>query len=426
MDGRADGWHQPIMPVSAASSTSPAPRSAKWLRWLLVLAALLGGLYWAFISDKPATPRHSSPTAAQATIGRDVAKRLRNSLGRNAKDSSLRFSGQELESISALIGNVSAYKNLHMGLADGRATGAISLPLPYGRWINATADIPSSSKGFPDVVLTIGRVTLPQFVTRGLIAAARRELNRRGFAVPVLDTLIHTVNVSNDALTVSIGAGVGGLRNAEVDPEQVLAIYCHLAELQRHEPTPHLSLQVQRAFSMPVAGGGAIESNRAAFVAMAMFAVDTRSADLAGIKTASIGKCNLPPQLLTLGGRDDLPKHWAMSAALSAALGNDLSKSMGEWKELADSLPNGSGFSFIDLTADRSGLHIAEAALNPETAAQMRAKLATASEQQLIPVAALGLQEGMTEAQFKARFTNIDSKDYAAAVAEIDRLLSRQ
>jgi hypothetical protein len=133
--------------------------------------------------------------------------------------------------------------------------------------------------------------------------------------------------------------------------------------------------------------------------------------------------CARPSEEIRLAGRADLAKHWALSAALAVTLGPDAAGALGEWKELDDSLPEGSGFSLVDLAADRSGLHTARRATDPATAAAAAQQLAQATEQQLFPLSLLAAREGLSERQFLTRYGTIASHDYQAEVAAIDRAL---
>ena len=126
-----------------------------------------------------------------------------------------------------------------------------------------------------------------------------------------------------------------------------------------------------------------------------------------------------------LAGRADLAKHWSLSAALAVSLGDDVGTAMGEWKELSDSRPGGSGFSFVDLAADRSGLTVAARASDPATAATVVARLRVATDEELLPVRALALSEGLSERDFISIYRAIDSAQFAAAKDRIDRVIAQ-
>lgn len=93
------------------------------------------------------------------------------------------------------------------------------------------------------------------------------------------------------------------------------------------------------------------------------------------------------------------------------------------FKELSDSLKGGSGFSFVDLAADRSGERFARAATNPQLARFLQTRLAAVTNDQLLPGEALDRPEGLDAGLFERTYSSIDSPEYAAAVAAIDQLL---
>jgi hypothetical protein len=255
-------------------------------------------------------------------------------------------------------------------------------------------------------------------------------MNLRGPDLPPLDAMVRSLAVRPAGVSMILALPrktrlFGQLNAAQanpVDPALVASHYCRLSEAQLAQPTFEMATHVRRAFEGP----GSVADNRAAMVALAMISVTPSVGNLAAGTAALTDNCRLPPQQLTLLGRTDLAKHWALSAALAALFGEDLSQSMGTWKEIADSGANGSGFSFVDLAADRSGIHHARRASDEATAAAERARLSTVSEEQLVPVRALAFAEGMTEAEFRARYTSTESAEYKRVVQVIDRVLNTQ
>ena len=61
-----------------------------------------------------------------------------------------------------------------------------------------------------------------------------------------------------------------------------------------------------------------------------------------------------------LAGRRDLLQQFIVSAGLRVLAENGVPMAIGEFKELLDSRSGGSGFSFVDLAADRAGLRFAD------------------------------------------------------------------
>jgi hypothetical protein len=90
-------------------------------------------------------------------------------------------------------------------------------------------------------------------------------------------------------------------------------------------------------------------------------------------------------------------------------------------REIDDSR-RGSGFSFADLAANRTGARFgSDAVSSPDTARRLLARLlAGAGEADVMPDVA-GLPEGLGEAEFARRYGDTSSAAYRDQVAEIDR-----
>ena len=123
----------------------------------------------------------------------------------------------------------------------------------------------------------------------------------------------------------------------------------------------------------------------------------------------------------TLGGRDDFKRHFVISAGLEAATAGGAAFGVGELKELLDSNDGGSGFSFRDMVADAAGVAFARTFLAAEPD-RLLAGDARAPRRRGRDPARLRWQlpEHLAEADFRARFGDVDSAAYAAMVADID------
>jgi hypothetical protein len=210
------------------------------------------------------------------------------------------------------------------------------------------------------------------------------------------------------------------LLTSSIDMDRAASHYCQLVERQKAEPESDMAAQVRRVFT---AGDGSVEDNRAAFVALAMFAAATDVRSLPGPKEI-LARCGRSNERLELLGREDLAKHWAVSAALTSTLGEQASISLGTWKEVSDSGAGGSGFSLVDLAADRSGTFSAVHGTDAERSGAVRKWLSGATQADLLPVSALALAEGMTESEFNSHYTSTDSSEFALTVRRIDETLA--
>ncbi|MBX3424359.1 MAG: hypothetical protein KF688_01645 [Pirellulales bacterium] len=102
----------------------------------------------------------------------------------------------------------------------------------------------------------------------------------------------------------------------------------------------------------------------------------------------------------TMRGRRDLAKHFFVSAHLVVILGSDGARDAGLLKEVVDS-HGGSGFSFVDLMADRAGIVFAHAVLGGRISLERIAREFTVAA--VLPTLE-DLPEGLQAAEFSAGF----------------------
>lgn len=122
----------------------------------------------------------------------------------------------------------------------------------------------------------------------------------------------------------------------------------------------------------------------------------------------------------TLSGRADLAKHFFASAALAAVLGAPAAHSIGLAKEVADS-EGGTGFSFVDLAADRAGVGFAQGVLAGRYPLE---GLASRYRPGSYFPSTDGLPEGIDQSTFARRYGGPDSDALRAMQREIDRRIA--
>lgn len=420
------------------------PRRHSLLRRLGVIAAALAALLLAVglvLTDaNPSVPEPPEPTAEQVGAARAAALQLRLLRAAPAGTSVVRFTPEELAGAATLASHGFAPDRLRVTPGAGGLTIAGSHRLPLGRWLNMTLTAAAGQPGFPPARLAIGPLTLGERPTRLLFRAARVVLGRRGVALPPLDRLVSGLAVDAGGVSAVVDVPpklfeqLAGLKEAAVDAAATARIYCGLAAAQRRVPEPDFAAQVRRAFAFTPAASVTPAQNRATFVALAMLLVDERAGELAGDARARTAACRVPVPDVTIHGRADLPKHWTLSAALQAGAGTQIAQAMGAWKELADSLERRSafavgdptGFSFLDLAADRSGFRAAQAATDPATAVATAASLARATPAQLLPPSLMRQPDGLSNQQFVRHYGGLSDARYDAAVARIDAVLDAE
>ncbi|MGD0960962.1 MAG: hypothetical protein ABSB19_14245 [Methylomonas sp.] len=118
--------------------------------------------------------------------------------------------------------------------------------------------------------------------------------------------------------------------------------------------------------------------------------------------------------------RNDLPQHFIASALLTAVESPLLSQQVGIDKEVGDA-QKGSGFSFIDLSADRAGARFGqEAVAAPERARRFQEKMAAIRDYTAILPDIDGLPEHMDAQTFKEKYIGVDSEAYNELIRLID------
>jgi hypothetical protein len=173
-------------------------------------------------------------------------------------------------------------------------------------------------------------------------------------------------------------------------------------------------------------GGPAKSENRALIFSLTLYAMGWSDKILTNDPGASSGFSSGTPALakairqrLTLGDRGDLAQHFLISAAISAGSNSGLSSIVGVFKEMEDSR-GGTGFSFADLAADRAGIEFAKLATEKDgTALNLQRSMAQIVDELEFMPPVDHLPEGIMELEFKRRFHDLDSREYALVEAEI-------
>lgn len=123
----------------------------------------------------------------------------------------------------------------------------------------------------------------------------------------------------------------------------------------------------------------------------------------------------------TMCGRADLLKHFFVSAALTAASDGQQAYAMGVAKEVLDSHRK-SGFSFVDLAADRAGIRFARAVLSGEL---KPVDIANDFNCYAFLPPYKDLPEGLTAAEFQQQYGSTGDARYLELIAEIDERIEQ-
>jgi hypothetical protein len=127
---------------------------------------------------------------------------------------------------------------------------------------------------------------------------------------------------------------------------------------------------------------------------------------------------------ITLRGRNDLARHFWVSAALVILADPSRSKAVGVGKELMDSMPEGSGFSFVDLAANLAGIRFAEIATSSrESASDLQIRIIRGLQSSDFCPEISDLPEGIGRDQFHTEFGGLGGIETRRLVEEIQTRL---
>ena len=361
---------------------------------------------------------------------------------KNAQDpTTITLSNRELAAGSALLANAMQPASISSQLNENEWGAGVSYPLPLGRWLNVKASLPAenyqaSEDSLPPIDLKIGAVALPRFASRYVVDLAIRRAKKKYPDLPEPHEVVRSVEFSQSSVDVTIVlprsrdiySKASALSGNKFDEKLVKKALCHLTHQYKSAPNDDFAVHVRRAFSTAAVGeGGSMEDrNRSSLVALSLFVGGPPAYRLFYTDGTRDSDCPIPnTSAIQLHNRADLAKHWAVSSALAATIGVNFTGAMGEWKELSDSLPKGSGFSFVDLAADQSGYRYGNAAINKDSAADMNKRLRIITPDALIPTSLLAVKEGLSTQEFEANYSNLDSKQYKAMYKVIEQELTK-
>ncbi|MBU6272590.1 MAG: hypothetical protein KGQ67_14890 [Betaproteobacteria bacterium] len=319
-----------------------------------------------------------------------------------------------------------------VSLEHGAAWLRVSLRVPAGPLGKATTvglRLESREGQLQAVAGSIGRVPINRWVLDHLWSLGQRFVLSPQALTALRAALAATSGweIGRDLVNLRIqpqaellgqlrgAGGSGGVLGAE-QRARVDHYLAHIAARLGAAAGPGLVTVLQSVIGEAAArGGDARAENRAAMLALAVHASEKPelAARLLGISVPP-GK----PVIPVARGRQDLAQHWLVSAAITLEAGSGTADAIGVFKEVLDSR-GGSGFSFADLAADRSGVRFAQAAIADPRRWQARVAR-IAGEADIIP-AIDALPEKLQEPSFQRRFKARDNQAWAEMTAEIER-----
>lgn len=322
-------------------------------------------------------------------------------------------------------------------IANDVATLKLSMQMPFdilGNYLNAEFSMAQWADRLEVQKLRLGGVRVPGALADNLILRAHEQLMLRAPEYAAAINAVNGYSIRDGRLNVvyqwqpevldQITERGRELLMEPGDRERLIAHARELATLTLDPQMPRtvsLTAVLGPMFQFAQArGGDPAEENRAALMAMAMYIQGINVSKLLGEPEGSIPRAGR--HQFRLSERRDFAQHFLVSAGLTIAASVGLSDTIGLLKELEDSQAGGSGFSFTDLGADRTGVRLAElASSNAANAAAVQQMLAGVTEESVFMAEFRDLPEFMPAAEFSERFGGIGTTAYEAVAADIEQ-----
>ncbi|MEA5114988.1 MAG: hypothetical protein VB050_13275 [Geobacteraceae bacterium] len=414
---------------------------------LLLLACLA-------IENEPLVVETSVPTVDSALRARKLARVVLETLNSRRETASIPASEEDLNALMTLVHRGAPAISGRIKVRPWILSAKVSLRLPdnpFGRYLNLQGELLPDQRGVNIDSMKIGMLDLPRPLARALLSGVLNMGLGNGEGTALIRS-VQSVSVDDSTVAVNLQsvhqlkerlqrmqAFLSKMRDiarggdAPWDNFQVSAYYARLLESDRNVRTPvpaSLATYLGPLFRLArerSASGDPVRENRAALLALAIYLGDPRFEKLAGVilDPGLRDRVSNRPTA-NLGGRHDLCLHFVISVGLKLLTDQGVSAAVGEFKELLDAGRGGSGFSFVDLAADRAGIRFAEVATADDGEARRLQVLLSDNpgEHLFFPMVA-DLPENMIEGQFEKRYRSVDSRHYGEMVEGIDRRIDR-
>lgn len=416
----------------------------RFLLRLLILATIAcAGVYILITEPDPVLPAMPPPDGQDVAEVREVVHQIRAVTEGRAENREVRMQVGDIAAGMRLGARFLPGLRAESRIDQGAVAGQVAIPVPWiggARWLNLSATIPPFERRIAPSALSAGPVSLPPAVS---VEVARRLANLvlgRQAGDTILasaeamriegDTLVFTLQLSAEGRGEVARGVFGALRGSDMPaPERIEAAHTRIREAldagilpDEGSFLPHL------LFTLDLARQGATDETLADDYTAAIFglaracgAVNFRLivGRFAGGTDGDKDRWRKSCDRVTFGGRVDAKRHFVVAAAIQAASNRGFAVSVGEFKELHDTIDGGSGFDFSDLAANNSGIRLSDRMMAAPLA-EWPAIIARIGAERDVLARLDGLPPRMTDAEFAETFGSVDSPEYADIIARIE------
>lgn len=411
----------------------------------LLVPILLLVLLHSISSDHPHSNNitHSTNYQHDALRLKWLGTRLKWATAQN-RNSVIRFHHYDFRALSSLAARANMPIQGQARLAPGQANFLLSAHWPqnpFGAYINMELQLRNSSQGLAFDYLQIGNIKIPGdaalYLSRWLgqlalgkgnsheLFAAIRSITVQANYLQVAFTPVPNLR-QKLSLALDRSRNLTGGQHLIAQPARVATYYDWLCQ---HAPTlatpslgKHLAALLNNVKTQHDLQTSAADENKAALMAAAIyFGSEHFNTLLNAVEQTQLTRCQTSRPRTTLAGRTDLSLHFMYSAAFKIIADSDMSFALGELKELQDSFRGGSGFSFVDLAADRSGIQLAIYASAEHSARRLQARAEQLNDERNFMPALDGLTEGVSQSTFQEQYGGITGAHYQQTLKLIEQ-----
>lgn len=416
---------------------------------IVAVLVILGTVYFG-MENQPAVTSAKTVTADDATRARALAKRIIKEVLHATTTTTLMLNEKDVDGIFALMNRAVPRLAGDATISAQGLDAAVTFQLPRNplrNYVNLRFGLKPSATGLDLETTSLGQIPVPGPLITFLIQQGVNLTLGDGTGSKLIQS-VTAVEFERDMVKLQIepmpdlrgrlkalSKSLAKVRNevALLGNQEVIGLYySKLVELDNigREPDAASLADVLGPLFLLVKDRSKLDDpateNQAALLALVMYFGDARFERLTGPVRQGALKGHIPRNRgIRLGGRRDLLLHFIISAGLKLVSDQGVAMAIGEFKELLDSGRGGTGFSFVDLAADRAGLRFAEIATGPNSGAlHLINVLAGKTDEKTFFPHFLDLPEGLFESAFKSRYGDVNDPRYASIVEEIDKRLA--
>lgn len=426
------------MPKPTQSASEKPTKKRFWRKGRIIKYSVVVIILAVIFSFSPLVIPTSNLTASQAAQARSGAAKILKPLMSSKEDVSITVSNEHLQAISNAVSYTVPAVQLRLNSSSYGILIASSLTtIPGLVYVNFSCWLMPDFNG----TMTFSQCKLGSLPVPGkLIEYFAKGLARLFFgeeALITLNNILSSTQLQDDQVVVQFKKP-GNLKAAveqrltdtfkmvqdirQINGVETDAIQTYLDYIKSHsERTGTTAEMVGKTFLL--AKTRSVENDPADenFAALWALAMSFGAPDFARIVAMPVDYSTMLPDNYVLRGRMDLRLHFFYSVALRLASEKQMSINIGKLKEVMDSAKGGSGYSFRDLTADKSGVELADFAISSDTNARRVQEVLAGidSENQFIPLLH-DLPEGLSEETFTNVFGSESDPRYIEMETRID------